>query len=666
MKNNLNTLPFRPTLRTPFPVRRIQKKNKLIISPSGAVNNAVRKNPLGGYQATINHGDDFNSFTMQDEAFRKLEVNNALNDRGIMYNKPNKILKMEVKLAEKGANHEKKGVLLCGIGKMENNYIREWVEHNKKIGFDNICLIDNNDVDGERFEDVIGDYIDSGYVILENARGKFQYQIQSYNVYYEKYKDKYEWIAFFDIDEFLWINEKKYKNVNEFVNDKIFSRFNMIRVCWENYSDSGLIKVEDNNYSVSRFTEKFDDLQSKAIVRTVFGKLNNISPHILSRKTVFTACNTIGVRCGMGVSIGRASTLLNAKLKHYRFKTIEEFVLNKMVRLWPTNYKNGGKGYLNLDFFFRFNKKTDEKIEYANKLLKERKGMDKKKDDFNTPQASAATAVTKDVYVNAWVHGSNDKISHFNWGDDINFFFIPKIMNIKPKIYNKKAKPSERNYQFIGSIIGNAFTNKETIIWGSGIANEQKLNVKPKRVLAVRGPLTRNCLIKSGVDCPEVYGDPALLIPFYYNPKIEKKYKIGIIPHWSNVDNTLLNKYKACDDVKIIRLKGYTKWTDVLDDILSCEYIVSESLHGLILAEAYGIPNLWINIADNAKKNPTFFKYHDFFLSLGKDREKPFKIQFTTTKQNLLDELEKYERVNNLDLQKLIEAAPFQIQIKKE
>ena len=63
-------------------------------------------------------------------------------------------------------------VLLCCIGKMENNYIREYVEHYKSIGFDNICLYDNNDPDGEHFEDVIGDYIDSGFVILKDVRGQ--------------------------------------------------------------------------------------------------------------------------------------------------------------------------------------------------------------------------------------------------------------------------------------------------------------------------------------------------------------------------------------------------------------------------------------------------------------------------------------------------------------
>ena len=87
----------------------------------------------------------------------------------------------------------------------------------------------------------------------------------------------------------------------------------------------------------------------------------------------------------------------------------------------------------------------------------------------------------------------------------------------------------------IGSII-ESLANKESIIWGSGAmyGGEKVLYEKPKKVLAVRGPLTRKYLLSQGVDCPEVYGDPALLLPKIYNPLIEKKYKLGVIPH--NID----------------------------------------------------------------------------------------------------------------------------------
>lgn len=87
-------------------------------------------------------------------------------------------------------------VYLCAIAKRENRYIREWVEHYKSIRVDRIYLYDNNDVDGERFEDVIGDYIDSKYVYVINYRGRKQCQFDAYNECYEKHGRKVRLDAF--------------------------------------------------------------------------------------------------------------------------------------------------------------------------------------------------------------------------------------------------------------------------------------------------------------------------------------------------------------------------------------------------------------------------------------------------------------------------------------
>ena len=203
------------------------------------------------------------------------------------------------------------------------------------------------------------------------------------------------------------------------------------------------------------------------------------------------------------------------------------------------------------------------------------------------------------VLVNGFVFFDNNHIRHENWGDDINYHFLREISQRPILIYTRISlamRLKMKNYLVIGSTIDMCCT-KNTEIWGAGIIDGVKtLRINPQRVYAVRGPLTRKKLLEQGVECAEVYGDPALLISRHYKPNIKKKYSIGFIPHRSNLD-TIQNYtidgelLSGRNDVLIIDLTKYDKWTDIIDQICSCDHILSGSLHGLIMAEAYKIPN---------------------------------------------------------------------------
>ena len=263
---------------------------------------------------------------------------------------------------------------------------------------------------------------------------------------------------------------------------------------------------------------------------------------------------------------------------------------------------------------------------------------------------------TENIYINAWIRLINNKLIHRNFGDDINYSFLDNIINYNIKLYNSKAQKCN-NYLLIGSILIDKYIDEYSIVWGSGMLKPKQLTGKPYKVCAVRGPKTRQILLDSGIECPEIYGDPALLMPYNYYPYVSKKYKIGIIPHHSHINTKLLFKLRLNKNIKIINFVKYESWKHVIKDMLSCDFIVSESLHGLIISDAYKIPNYYISFG-NINQD---FKYEDYFLSVGKKPYKPYIITNTTKYEDLMALKQKCDNTFNINLNKLVNASPIKL-----
>lgn len=166
--------------------------------------------------------------------------------------------------------------------------------------------------------------------------------------------------------------------------------------------------------------------------------------------------------------------------------------------------------------------------------------------------------------------------------------------------------PFQKNLVAVGSILNLA--NSKSIIWGAGFMNEGDSFVVGMAPSAVRGRYTENKILSAGGSSCGIYGDPALLLPLIYNPKIEKKNRIGIIPHWRETD-----RFKRdFPEYYVIDLQN-SNVEETINKILSCDRILSTSLHGLIAAHAYGIPALWIK---DGYINTDGFKFKDYFSSV--------------------------------------------------
>jgi len=243
-----------------------------------------------------------------------------------------------------------------------------------------------------------------------------------------------------------------------------------------------------------------------------------------------------------------------------------------------------------------------------------------------------------------------------NFGDALTPWILAKLTG-KPVEY---TEPSNREtvYMITGSILNWKLTN--AVVWGCGLANmTDMVNKDYKEIRAVRGPFTaRIAKENSDVMVPDVYGDPALLLPRWYNPPISKKYRLGIIPHCIEYHNVVNRLDYLPEDVIIIDL--LSQITAVIDVILSCEVCISSSLHGIIASHAYGIPCRHIIFTNKVLGDGV--KFFDYYRSVGIPYQKPLNLSGKASLEigQLLNYMYKCDTINlDIDLDRLYRANPF-------
>ena len=257
-------------------------------------------------------------------------------------------------------------VCLCTIGKNENRYIREFVAHYKNYGVDKIFLYDNNDFNGENFKDVLSDYIESKYIKIINYRGKKIPQLKFINDCYKKNYHNYNWIIFYDIDEYIYL--KDYKNIKNFLNQKKFNKCQRIQLNWIFHTDNNLLHYE-NKSLVERFPyrekaargKKIGGIQGiKSIIRgNIKVHINDI--HILSPN--LKSCDGFGNFKEIFSIATNVSDFYYYYIDHYYCKSTEEFI-NKILKTDVFHSMNDNIKYLKLKVYFSINEINKEKLDY--------------------------------------------------------------------------------------------------------------------------------------------------------------------------------------------------------------------------------------------------------------------------------------------------------------
>lgn len=142
--------------------------------------------------------------------------------------------------------------LVC-IAKNEDNYLNEWLRYNLKLGFSKIFIYQNDwiakiesDIDMSKIE-----IIDWPSKYDNNEKLLKHPQLSAYQHFIKTYYMDFDWAAFFDCDEFLYMN--KAKNLQALL--EMHKKDKSIQIDWRLFGDNNYKEVKDNNYSViDRFT----------------------------------------------------------------------------------------------------------------------------------------------------------------------------------------------------------------------------------------------------------------------------------------------------------------------------------------------------------------------------------------------------------------------------
>lgn len=204
-----------------------------------------------------------------------------------------------------------------------------------------------------------------------------------------------------------------------------------------------------------------------------------------------------------------------------------------------------------------------------------------------------------------------------NLGDSLSPVIVEWMLNSRGLSLDCETS-STKNLYALGSILSMGM--QDTTVWGTGFPYDlfpktREKHTFPNRKLdirCVRGPKTRETLLSLGYDCPPVYGDPAILMPLIYMPDADKNEDIIVIPHM----NTEMAIRKLVPDSIIVSMQT-NNFKPIIDRICSARYVVSSSLHGIILAEAYGIPAVFFQDREDALN----YKYEDWYLSTNRPIE---------------------------------------------
>lgn len=237
-----------------------------------------------------------------------------------------------------------------------------------------------------------------------------------------------------------------------------------------------------------------------------------------------------------------------------------------------------------------------------------------------------------------------------NAGDALGAIVTAAIARIP--VAHTNARSTARRLATIGTI-AQTFSGGTVQLWGTGL--DRGINIAARgqpwapqpdtryMVHALRGPDSGAAFQRQGIDVPGVWGDPGYLAPrLWPEAGSEKTHDLGIVLHLSELESRgpaagpdpALMRYSLPDvwqgRIRLISMEAPASVAGVagkVAEIVSCRRILTTSLHGLVLADAYGVPAAWFGFAGRggalaALADPAVgldHRFRDLFAGMGRD-----------------------------------------------
>lgn len=212
----------------------------------------------------------------------------------------------------------------------------------------------------------------------------------------------------------------------------------------------------------------------------------------------------------------------------------------------------------------------------------------------------------------------------FNLGDEITSFLLENLFEREHQL------SSFPNAELLstGSTLSIAWDRPEhgkrvrpLNVVGSGCMYPTSLDIPDyMKVWSVRGHLTRlaiNGTSAASIDLTTTVGDPGLLLS---RANIDLQYtkttRIGYIPHFQKIDTDETRLILETLDAELIDFRT-NNFSNTVSRMASCDIIVSQALHGIIIADSFRIPNAWY--WGGALHRGSEYKFYDYFSAIGRD-----------------------------------------------